>query len=90
MVREDQRLHYGCDPELFLIRPYPIQPLVLTYHSGQYLPDWASPGRLPNLHVAKRTTGAGREIVPFELSWLTWLLGKVANRFRLKTRVTDL
>src|SRR5205809_54356 len=47
------------------------KPLVLTYHSGQYLPDWHPWEDYRTFYVAKRATGAAREIVPFELSWLT-------------------
>ncbi len=66
------------------------RPLVLTYHSGQYLPDWHPWEDYRTFYVSKRATGAGREIVPFELSWLTWLLGNVTNVSAFKDKVTDL
>lgn len=66
------------------------KPLVLTYHSGQYLPDWHPWEDYRTFYVARRATGAAREIVPFELSWLTWLLGDVDTISALKGKVSDL
>lgn len=48
-----------------------------TYHSGQYLPDWHPWEDYRSFYVSQRETGACREIVPFELVWLTWVLGEV-------------
>ncbi len=48
-----------------------------TYHSGQYLPDWHPWEDYRSFYVSRRETGACREIVPFELVWLTWVLGEV-------------
>ena len=45
------------------------------YHSGQYLPDWHSYEHVKDYYVSKKETGGGREIVPFELTWITLLLG---------------
>ena len=53
------------------------KPLLLTYQSGLWLPDWHPWEDYRSFYVARRLTGACREIVPFELSWLTWLLGPV-------------
>jgi predicted dehydrogenase len=47
----------------------------VTYHSGQYLPDWHPYERVSEFYVSRRAVGGGREIVSFELSWLTKLLG---------------
>lgn len=47
----------------------------ILYHSGQYLPDWHSYEDVRDFYVSKKETGGGREIVPFELTWLTLLLG---------------
>ncbi len=41
-----------------------------TYHSGQYLPDWHPWEGVNEFYVGKRATGGGREIVPFELTWI--------------------
>ena len=50
-----------------------------TYHSGQYLPDWHPWEEVSDYYVSKKETGGGREIVPFELSWLTWIFGEVES-----------
>jgi len=66
------------------------KPLALTYHSGQYLPDWHPYEDYRAFYVAKRATGACREIVPFELSWLTWIFGDVSEISAYKDKLTDL
>lgn len=45
------------------------------YHSGQYLPDWHTYEKVEDYYVSKKETGGAREIVPFELTWITKLLG---------------
>lgn len=45
------------------------------YHSGQYLPDWHTYEDVSEYYVSKKETGGGREIVPFELTWITLVLG---------------
>ena len=47
----------------------------IIYHSGQYLPDWHLYEKVEDYYVSKRKTGGAREIVPFELTWLTMLFG---------------
>lgn len=46
-----------------------------TYHSGQYLPDWHPWEDINDYYVSKRETGGAREIVAFELTWITKLMG---------------
>lgn len=46
-----------------------------TYHSGQYLPDWHPWESVNDFYVSKRETGGGREIVPFELTWIVDAIG---------------
>ena len=46
-----------------------------SYHCGQYLPDWHSWEDVKDFYVSNRITGGAREIVPFELTWLTDVLG---------------
>lgn len=66
------------------------RPLVFLYHSGQYLPDWHPWEDYRKFYVSKRETGACREIVPFELIWLTWTFGKISNVFGSKTKLSKL
>lgn len=47
----------------------------VLYHSGQFLPDWHTYENVSDYYVSKRDTGGAREIVPFELTWLTKLFG---------------
>lgn len=53
------------------------RPLAFTHHVGQYLPDWHPWEDYRTFYVARRETGAAREIVPFELNWLTGLFGEL-------------
>ncbi len=64
--------------------------LSFTYHSGQYLPDWHPWEDYRGYYVAKRATGACREIVPFELVWLTWVLGDVETISCFRGKVSAL
>jgi len=55
------------------------RPLALVHHVGQYLPDWHPWEDYRSFYAARRETGAAREIVPFELNWLTYLFGAVVE-----------
>ena len=45
-------------------------PLYVTYHVGQYLPDWHPWEDIKDFYVSNPLTAACKEIVPFELTWL--------------------
>lgn len=45
------------------------------YISGQYLLDWHPWEKVTNFYVGKKETGGAREIVPFELTWITDIIG---------------
>lgn len=47
----------------------------IIFHSGQYLPDWHTYEKVSEYYVSNPITGGAREIVPFELTWLTHLFG---------------
>ncbi len=47
----------------------------VLYHSGQYLPDWHTYESVGDYYVSNPETGGCREIVPFELSWMTQVFG---------------
>jgi predicted dehydrogenase len=66
------------------------KPLAFLYHSGQYLPDWHPWEDYRKFYVSKRATGACREIVPFEISWLTNIFGKIKSASALKSKVSKL
>lgn len=46
-----------------------------SYHFGNYLPDWHPWEKVKDFYVSNPVTGACREIVPFELTWLTDIVG---------------
>lgn len=46
-----------------------------SYHSGQYLPDWHPWEQVTDYYVSRKETGACREIVPFELTWMVDVFG---------------
>jgi predicted dehydrogenase len=48
--------------------------LSYTHHCGQWLPDWHPYEDYRTFYASRRETGACREIVPFELTWLNWLV----------------
>jgi predicted dehydrogenase len=66
------------------------RPLAFTHHVGQYLPDWHPWEDYKTFYVAKRETGAAREIVPFELNWLTGLFGHVTHISGLVSKLSSL
>lgn len=47
----------------------------VIYHCGQYLPDWHKYESVADYYVSKKEMGGCREIVPFELTWLTKIFG---------------
>jgi len=74
------RFHPACAKLRALIAGGAIgKPLTFTHHVGQWLPDWHPWEDYRTFYVAKRETGAAREIVPFELNWLTQLFGPVTE-----------
>lgn len=52
-------------------------PLAVTHHVGQHLADWHPWEDYRTFYVGRRETGAAREIVPFELNWMTFLFGPI-------------
>jgi predicted dehydrogenase len=66
------------------------KPLNLNYQTGQYLPDWHPWENINDFYVSKRETGGGREIVPFELTWLNDIFGDPEPLACVKRKLTDL
>lgn len=64
--------------------------LAFTYHSGQYLPDWHPWEDYRKFYVSQKETGACREIVPFELVWITSTFGKIKKVFSDKAKISSL
>lgn len=61
-----------------------------SYHSGQYLPDWHPWEDIKDFYVSSRQTGGAREIVPYELTWITNFFGFPANAKGLFRKTVDL
>lgn len=64
--------------------------LAWQYQSGQYLPDWHPWEPITEFYVSNRETGGCREIVPFEMVWLTTVFGPVVNVESRKAKRSDL
>jgi len=64
--------------------------LNFSYHLGSYLPEW-HPWEGLDFYGSKRSTGACREMVLFDLSWINWVLGDLedAKSFYTKTSGLD-
>jgi predicted dehydrogenase len=66
------------------------KPLNVNYQTGQYLPDWHPWEKIEDFYVSARETGAGREIVPFELTWLNDIFGAPQALACVKAKLTDM
>jgi predicted dehydrogenase len=66
------------------------RPLSFVYQSGQYLPDWHPWESYKDFYVSNPATGACREIVPFELAWLTDIFGSVTSLAAMRAKLSDL
>lgn len=65
--------------------------LAFQYHMGQYLPDWHPWEDYREVYFSKKETGACREMLPFELIWLNWLMGSSPESVSgIITKVSDL
>ena len=53
------------------------RPLHIYHHFGHYLPFWHPWENYKDFFVSKKETGGAKELVPFELVWLTELFSKV-------------
>ncbi len=58
----------------------------IIYHSGHYLPYWHKYENVADYYVSNRETGGAREIVPFELTWLTKVFGMPKRVSSMATR----
>lgn len=65
--------------------------LAFNYHMGQYLPDWHPWEDYRKVYFSQKETGACREMFPFELIWLNWLMGsEVAGASGFMGKVSNL
>jgi len=64
--------------------------LNINYQTGQYLPDWHPWESIEDYYVSRRETGAAREIVPFELTWLNDIFGQPEVLACVRAKLTDI
>jgi len=65
-------------------------PLNINYQTGQYLPDWHPWENIEDFYVSNPDTGGCREIVPFELTWLSDIFGDANALACVKSKLTDI
>jgi predicted dehydrogenase len=66
------------------------KPLNFNYQTGQYLPDWHPWEKVEDFYVSNKATGGGREIVPFELTWLNAIFGDAKPLACVKRKLTNI
>lgn len=66
------------------------RPTNFIYHCGQYLLDWHPWEDIRDFYVSKKETGAAREIVAFELTWMTDVFGDVCDSCCVFGKTIDL
>ena len=64
--------------------------LCFTYHLSAYLPDWHPWEDYRQVYYSKKETAGCKEMIAFELTWLTWLLGDVKKVSCFKGKLSDL
>ena len=70
------RFHYAIQEITKIIKSKKYGKVTnFSYHSGQYLPDWHPWEKVSDFYVSNPATGGGREIVPFELTWIVDTIG---------------
>jgi predicted dehydrogenase len=61
------------------------------YHMGQYLADWHPWEDYRTVYFSKKATGACREMFPFELTWLNWIMNsKIVSVAGTVAKLSDL
>lgn len=64
--------------------------LLIHQHVGQYLPNWHPWEDYRKFFVSKRETGGARELLPFELFWLTYLFSDIKSVYAKMNKVSKL
>jgi len=54
--------------------------LAFQYHMALYLSDWHTYEDYRTVYFSKKETSACREMLPFELSWINWLIGSSVSQ----------
>lgn len=64
--------------------------LTIDFHFGHFLPNWHPWEDYRKFYVSKKETGAAREIVPFELIWITKIISKVSSVYGNMYKLSNL
>ncbi len=64
--------------------------LTVYHHFGHYLPNWHPWENYKEFYVSKKETGAAREVVPFELVWITSLFSKIDSVYGQIAKISEL
>jgi predicted dehydrogenase len=67
--------------------------IFLQHHFGLYLPYWHPYESIKDFYVSNKITGAAREIVPFDLVYISWFIGKPQGKISgliTKTNILDI
>ena len=62
----------------------------IRHHTGQYLPDWHPWENYRNFFVSKKETGGAKEMVAFELIWLTEIFSDISTLYSEQDKISDL
>jgi len=74
-----------------LIRKKSLGKIFTMYHHfGHFLPNWHPWEDYKEFYVSKKETGAAREVVPFELIWITTLFSEIKSIFGQNTKISKL
>lgn len=66
------------------------KPLTVYHHFGHYLPNWHPWEDYRNFYVSKKETGAAREVVPFELVWMSHLFSDIYSVYGNIDKISSL
>src|SRR2546421_6073779 len=66
------------------------RPLAVVHHVGQHLADWHPWEDYRHFYAGRRDTGAARELVVYELNWMTQLFGPIRQVQGIARKVSAL
>ena len=66
------------------------QEIFLLFHSGQWAPDWHPWESITDFYLGHKAMGGGREQLSFELDWIRWVMGPVADVSAIARKMTTL
>ena len=64
--------------------------MLIHQHIGQFLPNWHPWEDYRKFFVSKRQTGGARELLPFELFWLTYVFAPIKSVMATQGKISKL